>query len=368
MSFEWPIVLLGLGTLPLIALAYMWALRRRLQFASEFSDLALIRRALPDLDRWRQHIPFLLLVLTLASLIIASARPQVVTKVPLSQTSIILAIDVSRSMCAVDVEPNRLGVAQVAAQRFVEDQVDTTPVGLVTFAGSATLLVPPTRDATTLTAAITDLSTSFGTAIGSATLASIDAISEINDDVVPTGTELAVDEAAQPAPVPDVVVILTDGANSSGSDPLKAADQAAARGVRVFTIGFGTTEPTQMVCSPQQTGITTFADERYDPNGGGGFVDFVGAGANTGTRQLLVIDEPTLKSIAETTGGEYYRAASADQLTETFAGLPSRLALTDEVTEVSVGFIALAAVSALAALGVSWLLSEWPHGRRRNKH
>lgn len=351
-------MLLALVVLPCLVVAYVVALRKRRPTAVTFSDLALIREALPIQYRWHRHIPFVLLILSGTCLITAAARPQIVTTAPISRTTIILAIDVSRSMCAVDVEPNRLGVAQVAAQRFVTEQVESTPIGLVTFAGSSQLLVPPTRDAGVLTGAIDALTTSFGTAIGSATFESIDAIAAINPDVAPSGVDLAppgTDPAVTVEPVPDVVVVLTDGANSSGKDPLKAAAQAAARGVRVYTIGFGTTEPTSMVCSTQQAGVNTFADERFDPSGGAGFVDFVGAGANTNARQLLVIDEPTLQAIASETGGSYYRAENADQLNQVFSELPTQLVLAEEQIEISVVFTASGALLAILALLVSWL-------------
>ncbi|MFZ1396906.1 MAG: VWA domain-containing protein, partial [Candidatus Promineifilaceae bacterium] len=243
MNFLWPWLLLFLLIIPLSIAAYIWMLRRRRKFAVRFSSLSLIREALPKSARWRQHLPFALFLLGLTSLILAQARPMAQIEIPLSRTTIILALDVSRSMCATDVAPNRLAVAQDAALAFVEEQADGTQIGLVAFAGFAELVVPPTNDKDVLRDAIANLTTSLGTAIGSATLKAIDAISEVNTAVPPSGLNLQPDDTAAEIVEtyqPDIIVLLTDGANSQGPLPLAAAQQAADRQVRVYTIGFGT--------------------------------------------------------------------------------------------------------------------------------
>lgn len=363
MTFQWPWLLLFLLAVPALVAVYFWMLRKRRKFAVAFTDLSLIRAAMPARSRWRQHLPPALLLLALVGLVVGMARPQAVLKVPLSRTSIILALDVSRSMCATDVAPNRLTVAQDAARQFIEGQGADTQIGIVAFAGFAEIVVPPTDDKEALIGAIDRFSTSFGTAIGSATLKSIDAIAEINDDVAPAGVDLVdeVDRAllASGEKVPDIVVLLTDGANSQGVDPIAAAEQAADRRVRVYTIGFGTSDPTEMVCSAEQAGADFIVDQfgsgaitGIDPAG-----DFGqrGSGNFGGLRQFLVIDEPTLQGIAQLTGGEYYRAEDAEQLVEVFLNLPSQIELQEEELEVSVAFVALGAALALAAIVLSLL-------------
>ena len=162
-------------------------------------------------------------------------------------------MDVSRSMCATDVSPNRLAVAQEAALAFIEDQADDTRIGIVAFADFAEIIVPPTNDKKVLKQAIENFTTSIGTAIGSATLKSIDAIAEVNEAVAPSGVDLSSqgDETVlgEGFYQPDIIVVLTDGANTQGPRPLDAAQKAADRQVRVYTIGFGSTNPGQMVCT-----------------------------------------------------------------------------------------------------------------------
>ena len=239
MQFLWPWFLLLLLIIPLFVALYAWILRRKRRFAVRYSSLALIRQALPKRSPWRQYVPFALFLLALTSLIISLARPVAVVEVPLNRTSIILALDVSRSMCAIDVPPNRLTVAQDAALAFIDDQAEGTQIGIVAFAGFAEIAVLPTQDKDQLKNTITNLTTSIGTAIGSATLKSIDAIAEINEAVPPSGVDLEIapsrDDQEENAYQPDIVVLLTDGANSRGPFPLDAAQKAADRGIRPVT-------------------------------------------------------------------------------------------------------------------------------------
>lgn len=352
MSFAWPEAL-ALGALvPLLVVAYWWSLRRRRKLAIPYASLALVRDAIPRRARWRRHLPIALLLAAMASLVGAAARPQATTTVPLSRTSIILALDVSRSMCATDVAPNRLTVAQDAARAFVEDHGEGTRIGIVAFAGFAELVVPPTTDATELRAAIDGFTTSFGTAIGTATLKSVDAIAEVNPEVEPIGALADVDEGADdPAAgdgfVPDIVVLLTDGAAFGGVDPILAARVAADRRVRVYTIGFGSDDPGGMVCTSRQLGTESFGGTGIFPGdfgAGGGFGDI---------RRFLVIDEETLRAIADITGGEYFRAEDADQLLGVFGELPTRVVLQTEESEISFAFAGLGALLAAAAVATS---------------
>jgi len=357
MNLLWPWFLLLLLLIPLAVAIYIWVLRRRRRFAVHYSSLSLVREALPKRSNWRRHLPFAFFLIGLASLIIALARPVTQVEVPLSRTTIILALDVSRSMCATDISPNRLAIAQDAALAFVEDQVEGTQIGVVAFAGFAEVIVPPTNDKEVLREAIENISTSLGTAIGSATLKSIDAIAEFNPAVAPSGLNLETEGETDNSGVddegyqPDIIVLLTDGANTQGPRPIIAAQQAADRGVRVYTIGFGTTEPGPMVCSQQQLGT----DALEGGFGGGGFRGggFGGGGGNF--RRFLLLDESTLQAVADLTGGSYFRAESADQLLDIFLSLPTKIILQKETTEISVIFSALGAVFITVAITLSLL-------------
>ncbi len=360
MNFQWPWILFLLVLIPLLILLYLWILRRRRRFAVRYSSLSLIREALPKRARWRQHLPFALFLLAIASLITAMARPEAEVEVPLSRTSIILAIDVSRSMCATDVLPNRLTVAQDAALAFIEDHADNTRIGIVAFAGFAELVVPPTNDKEQLQEAIRNFTTSIGTAIGSATLKSIDAIAETNSDVASSARNLNPDGEERPPTEdglyqPDIIVVLTDGANSRGPLPLEAAEQAADRQVRVYTIGFGTTNPEQMVCTEQQLGSDAFSG-----GFGGGGGGFFGGGGGGGFRRFLILDEPTLQGMADLTGGTYYRAENAEQLYDIFVNLPTEIILQRERFEISAIFSMLGALFVVTALGLSLLWFRFP--------
>lgn len=359
MIFLSPLLLIALLLVPLLVAVYIWALRRRRKFAVRYSSLSLIREALPRRSRWRQHLPFALFMIGLAGLMVAMARPAAEVEVPLSRTSIILALDVSRSMCATDISPNRLVVAQEAALDFVDGQADGTQIGIVAFAGFAEVIVPPTNDKQVLKDAIINLTVSLGTAIGSATLKSIDAIAEVNTAVAPSGLFLGGDEGnAVPEGFyqPDIIVLLTDGRNSQGPFPLDAAQQAADRGVRVYTIGFGTTNPTDMVCTRQQVGSDPFGREFGGFGSGGGPPG--GIGGNF--RRFLILDEPTLQGVADITGGAYFRAENAAQLQEVFNDLPTQIVLQKEQFELSVLFLVAGGLFASLAIGLSLKWNRFP--------
>ena len=187
MSFAWPLALLSLLVAPALLGAYWWLLRRRRKQAVRYSSVALLRSVLPRRNRWQRHLPVALLLASLVALAFAAGRPHLERSVPYARTSVILAMDVSGSMCATDVEPNRLAVAQDAAREFVEDQPKDVRMALVVFSGFAELGVPPTTDRKALVDAIESLTTGRGTAIGAAMLKGIDAIAEANPNVPPVG-------------------------------------------------------------------------------------------------------------------------------------------------------------------------------------
>src|SRR5881397_2182886 len=189
MDLLWPGFLLLLGLLPLIIAAYIWMLRRRRRFAVRYSSLALVREALLHQSRLRRHLPFALFVLALASLVIALGRPVAIVSVPSGQTTIILTIDVSGSMCQTDIQPSRLEAAEAAAVSFIQRQKANTQIGLVAFAGFAEVIQPPTNDPEALQAAVESLTTGRRTAFGSGILTSLDAIAEIDKSVAPSVTD-----------------------------------------------------------------------------------------------------------------------------------------------------------------------------------
>ncbi len=350
LSFEWPYLLLVLLIPPILLAVHLYLQRRRRRFAVSYASLAIIRDALPRTSNWRRRVPLALFLLALVSLGIAAARPQAVVAVPINRMSIILAIDVSRSMCATDVEPNRLTVAQEVARRFVQDQQDGARIGIVAFAGTAQIVVPVGTDRKAAATAIEGFTAGRGTAIGTALLRSIDAIAESNPDVPRSGVDLEAPGSGKVAPGshrPDIIVLLTDGATTQGVDPVRAADQAADRGLRVYTIGFGTTEPAQLVCSRQQLGADVFQGQFGAPGGFGG--DVTGGPR----RRILSIDEPTLQTVAEKTGGSYHRAQDADELVRVFRDLPGEITIEEQETEISFAFALVGGALAALALGLS---------------
>lgn len=348
MSFVWPYAL-ALLVVPALFLAfYLWQRRRRRRFAVTYGSLQLIREALPTQSRWRRWVPLALFLLALTSLGIAAARPQTTVGLPMNRTTIILALDISGSMCSTDVAPNRLAAAQDVARDFVQDQPGGTRIGLVVFSGLAQVLVPATTDRKAVTTAIDGLTTGRGTAIGTALLRAIDAISVVNPNVERTGVQVGGTTAPAPRSgdyQPDIVVLLTDGAATQGVDPIVAAEQAADRGVRVYTIGFGTDVPAPLVCTRDQLGSDSF--------GGQGFQRFGPGGENAVPTSILQLNDDSLQEIADLTGGSYHRATDAKELTSVFRGLPSEVAITTQHVEVSFAFGALGALFATMAIGLS---------------
>ena len=268
MGVQWPLALVSLLVLPLLVAAYVWHNRRRRKQAVRHSSVALIRAAAPRRAGWKRHLPFALVLAALGLLGLAAARPEVAMDVPISDSTIILALDVSGSMCSTDVDPNRLTAATTAVREFVQNQDDETRIGLVVFSGFAQLTVAPTTERDALMRSLDGLTTGRGTAIGAAMLKSVDAIAEIDPEVAPsdpgTGTDPAAAPRARPPGTyaPEIVVLLTDGANTTGVEPIDAAKTAAQRGVRVYPIGFGTRNPATMVCSAAAASRATAAPTR----------------------------------------------------------------------------------------------------------
>jgi Ca-activated chloride channel family protein len=295
------------------------------------------------------------------------ARPVAVVAVPTNQTTIILTIDVSGSMCSTDIPPSRIEAAEAAAASFINGQPSSTQIGLVAFSGFAEIVQAPTNDKQLLLDALHSLVTGRRTAIGSGILASIDAISQVDNAVAPSQTDSNPGVPVTPVPkgdyAPDIVVLLTDGVSNTGPAPLDAAQQAVDRGVRVYTIGFGTADGGALspTCAPQFIGREPGNGAGGGGFGGGGFGGggFGGGGGGGGAGNPSFrrgIDEATLQQIADMTGGKYYPAESASQLQSVFSSLPTNLIVKHEVAEVSVVFVGLGALLAALAtlLGKAW--------------
>ncbi|MCC7208253.1 MAG: VWA domain-containing protein [Anaerolineae bacterium] len=349
MDLLWPGFLVFLAIVPILIAAYLRALRRR-RAAIRYSSLSLIRAALPRYSRLKRHLPAGFFIAGLASLVIGLGRPVSVVAVPTDQTMIILAVDVSRSMCLRDVLPNRLEAAQAAAIAFIESQRAGAQIGIVAFSGFAEVIQAPTRDQTALRTAIESLVTGRRTAIGSAILKAVDLIAEVDETVAPSVRNPTSDDAPPPVPegvfVPNIIVLLTDGASNIGPLPLEAAQQAADRGIRVYTIGFGADGGNEFPqCPTRLLGSEPLGDGFRRGMGGMG-----GGGFGPGGRFPRGIDEEALKGVAALTDAAYYSAESADELQAVFSELPTNLIMKHEMVELSAGFTAFGALLAAASL------------------
>jgi Ca-activated chloride channel family protein len=331
MSFQWPEFLWLLAGLPALVALYLYLLRRRKKFAVRFSSLLLVRDAM-GAPSWRRHVPPALVLLALAALIVAVARPSALMTLPSQHEVVILAMDVSGSMRASDVEPNRLVAAQVAAKAFIGDQPDHVKIGIVAFAGTATVAQAPTRNKEDLYAAIDRFQLQRATAIGSAIIVSLAVLFPDGGYDVAAYSYAAEKKKPPPnfKPVPPgsygsaVIILLTDGQRTTGPDSLLAARLAAERGVRIFTVGVGTPE--------------------------GKIVGF------DGWSMHVRLDEETLRAIADLTRGDYFYAGNAVDLKKIYQTMNSRLVMETKKTEIGAFFSAAAALLVLIAglLSLAW--------------
>ncbi|MBS0598293.1 MAG: VWA domain-containing protein [Proteobacteria bacterium] len=345
-GFLWPQFLWLLLALPLLVLLYLWLLRRRRRAAVRYASLALVREALGRGPGWRRHLPPLLMLLALATLVLASARPVALVTLPSNQQTIILAMDVSASMRATDVEPNRLIAAQEAAKTFLAELPRDIKVGVVAFAGSAQVAQGPTLNRQDLIAAIDRFQLQRATATGNAIVISLATLfpkagielQQLSPDRMRGGglgrsLDLSPPKQDEFVPVPPgsyrsaAIIMLTDGQRTTGVDPLDAAQMAADRGVKVYTVGIGTVD--------------------------GEIIGF------EGWSMRVRLDEATLKAIAQKTAADYFYAGTAHDLKKVYQSLSSRLTLEKKETEVTSLFALAGAALVLLAGG----LSVWWFGR-----
>ncbi len=341
MKFIWPSMLWLLLLLPLLVLLYRWLLARRRRSTVRLASIAVAKAAFGKGPGWRRHVPPLLMLVAIAALLLAVARPTATITLPLAERTIILAMDVSGSMRAEDVKPNRLVASQVAAKAFVENLPREVKVGVVSFAGTAAVVQAPTTSRDDVIAAIDRFQLQRGTATGSGIILSLatlfpDAgieIQHITGQRNFPGKEIGKKDDKPFTPVAPgsynsaAIIMLTDGQRTTGPDPLDAAKMASERGVRVYTVGIGTTS--------------------------GEIIGF------EGWSMRVRLDEETLKNVSVLTHGEYFYAGTAEDLKKVYESLSSRMVVERKETEVSALFAALGATLALAAAA----LSVWWFGR-----
>jgi Ca-activated chloride channel homolog len=346
MKFIWPHLLWLLAALPVLVAVYVLILRRKKKAAARYASLSMIREALGAGQRFRRHVPPFLFLLALALMLVAVARPTAVITLPSQHDTIILAIDVSGSMRAADVKPNRLAAAQAAARSFVADQPRHTRIGVVSFAATASVVQSPTQNRDDIIAAIDRFQLQRGTAVGSGVLVSLKTIFpdvEFNlrsenpreDSVRDQRRRASIVRPndggkATPKPVPPgsynaaAIILLSDGRTTTGPDPIESARMASERGIRVFTVGIGTPE--------------------------GEIIGF------EGWSMRVRLDEATLKEIANVTRGEYFYAGTAEDLKKVYDSLNSRIVFEAKETEITALFSAAALLTALlsALLSLAW--------------
>ena len=350
MNFVWPQLLWLLAVLPLLLLLYWWLLRRKAKSAVRYSQLAMVKAAAGAQSKWKRHVPPFLLLCALGLLLLAASRPLAVVTLLMQQETIILAMDVSGSMRATDVLPNRLVAAQNAAKAFLTDLPRAVKVGIVAFAGTASLVQAPTVNREDLVAAIDRFQLQRGTAIGNGIVVSLATLfpdagydlakmqygsSRSAGHPLGTGdknTEKSSEKKDTP-PVPPgsyasaAIILLTDGQRTTGVDPMEAAKLAADKGIRVYTVGVGTKD--------------------------GETIGF------EGWSMRVRLDEDSLKAISSRTQGEYFYAGTAEDLKKVYSKLSSRLTVEKKETEIA-GLLALG--GALLAL-LAGVMSMWWFGR-----
>ncbi len=335
MSFLWPPMLLLVLAVPIGAALYLVLERRRRRRAVAYGvaappvaarDGATGRRA----GGLRRRIPAALTVVGLTILVLSLARPQSVVSVPRVEGTVILSFDVSGSMAADDLKPTRMEAAKAAALEFVKQQPASVRIGVVAFSDSGFSTQVPTNDSTLVTAAIERLAPERGTSLGRGIEESLTTIETADaDPAAGYYTNRSPAPTPQPTPVPKgtyksaAIVLLTDGENNQAPDPLEAAQEAADRGVRIFTVGIGSAAGTTLEVE--------------------------------GFRVHSRLDEAVLRQISDTTGGTYYAADDATKLSGIYDDIDTRLVIRPEEMEVT-SLFAGAGVLVLLVGGITSLL------------
>ncbi|MDQ4114345.1 MAG: VWA domain-containing protein [Actinomycetota bacterium] len=328
MRLTQPLFLLALVPVALLAIGYLVMQRRRIKYALRFATAPMLERLVPHRPRWRRHLAAGLIVGALALLAVATTQPQVRAQVPYERATILVAIDTSASMSAEDMPPNRLEAAKAAAVDFIEQLPPRYNVGLVSFSSNARVVSSPTTDHALVTRSVEGLGPpDGGTAIGEAVYSSVNDLRQILDEAAaggpsaspsPDDTEDDTDESGSPAHL----VLLSDGGNSAGRNPVAAAEAASEAGLPVSTIAYGTE----------------------------------GSSASLPGGQSVEVREDTLRELADTTGGQFYRASSADELREVYDDIGTLVGYHVEYREITVWVVVGAMILAFvaAALSLRW--------------
>jgi Ca-activated chloride channel family protein len=317
LAFLSPERLLILLIIPVLVLGYIFASRRKNRRGMRFTNTSMLDVVVPKQSQWRRHLAVALSLLSLITLTAAFARPKTQVDVPRERATVVLVIDASLSMQATDVKPSRLDAAKQAAIEFVVALPDKYNVSVVSMAGSAAILVPPTTAHNTVENAINSIKLQDSTAIGEGIAAGLSALRQAPKDP---------DDPDSVAP--GAIVLLSDGKNTTGRAPLQAAADAKAAKVPVYTIAYGTEN---------------------------GFVDL------DGKREPVPVDHDEMRAIAAATNGDYFAAATAEQLKKVYENIGSDVGYEKADREVTARFAGYGlALAVLAALGAISLGAKWP--------
>lgn len=315
LQFLSPDRLWALLLVPLLVAFYLWAMRRRNRTGMRFTNTSVLARVVPRQSQWRRHLAVALSLLSLVTLVLAWAQPNGVDKVPRERATVVLVVDVSRSMAATDVRPNRLDAAKELSTRFLKELPPQYNVALVSMSGNPAVRLPPTTDRVLAERAVAALTYQDSTAVGDALTTAVSAV-----QMAPKGDDGAT--------APGSIVLLSDGTNTAGRSPLQGADEARKAKIPVFTIAYGTEN---------------------------GSVDL------DGKRERVPPDRELLASIARLTGGTASSAESAGDLSRVYETLKSEVGYEEvkkETTAIWAGYgLAFAVVAALAAVSLG---ARWP--------
>ena len=315
MSFSWPLVLLALLLIPLALLAYWWMQQRRAKYAVRFTNLDLLANVVDASPGRRRHLPALFALAALAALIVAMARPQTVVAVPRDDATVLLTMDSSASMTATDVPPTRLDAAKSASSSFLDRLPERFRTGLVSFSSTVSVLQEPTEDRDAVRTALDTIEGDVGTALGDAIVESVALAPDPDEQERSGGKSLF------------AILLLSDGANSVGREPLEVLDEAKQAGVPIYTIAFGTPQGTVEITN--DAGFTQTYNVPPDPE--------------------------TLRRVAEETGGRFFEAPTEAELEAVYREIGSQVSYEDEHRELTAAFAGAGAVFLLLGAGLSAL-------------
>jgi Ca-activated chloride channel homolog len=315
MTFATPFILWGLLLIPLALVAYWLVQRRRIKYAARFTNLDLLANVVDASPGRRRHLPAAFALIALAALVVAMARPQAVVAVPRDDATVVLTMDSSASMTATDVPPSRLDAAKSASSSFLDRLPDRFRVGLVSFSSIVSVLEEPTEDRDAVRSSLDTIEGDVGTALGDAIVESV-ALAPVPDEPEASGSKPLF-----------AILLLSDGANSIGREPLEVVDLAKEAGIPIYTIAFGTPAGTVEITN------------------------------DAGVNQTYAVppDPETLRAVAEETGGRFFEAPTEADLEEVYREIGSQVSYEDEERELTAAFAGAGAVFLLLGAGLSAL-------------